>query len=136
MSEKLYKSHCNVPGHGMSCSMADDIYLDKRGLSKLRRKRSEKIIKEELADIFVSREYEPDQTDRMFRFGNAIPACDCDFCAEEYWKNRDRRQRQVYPRKRWRCPGMNGRTRKARRCCRRINCGSVKGVTTLTIVGR
>jgi len=94
MSEKLYKSHCSVPGHGMSCSMADDIYPGKKRLSKLRRKRLKKLTEEELAEIFASDECNHDQTDRMFRFGNAIPACDCDLCAEAYWDNWYRRQRR------------------------------------------
>jgi hypothetical protein len=54
MSEKLYKSHCLVPGHGTSCVVAADSYPDKKRLSKIRRKRSKEIIKKELALIFSS----------------------------------------------------------------------------------
>lgn len=49
MSEKLYKSHCRVPGHGTQCSVADDIYPSKKQLSKIRRRVAKKFIAHELS---------------------------------------------------------------------------------------
>ena len=46
MSEKLYKSHCRVPGHGTSCVVAKDIYPSKKQLSKIRRHADKKLILE------------------------------------------------------------------------------------------
>lgn len=56
MSEKLYKSHCDVPGHGMKCEVAEDIYPDKRGLAKLRRARDKEIIEIALTELIENQQ--------------------------------------------------------------------------------
>lgn len=48
MAEKLYRSRCSVPGHGTRCSVARDIYPDKKRLSKLRRQRANNEIRSEV----------------------------------------------------------------------------------------
>jgi hypothetical protein len=49
MSEKLYNSRCSVPGHGTRCVVAEEIYPDKKRLSKLRRQNDKKVILDELS---------------------------------------------------------------------------------------
>lgn len=49
MSEKLYTSHCSVPGHGTRCCVANEKYPSKKQLSKIRRRKSEKLIESELS---------------------------------------------------------------------------------------
>lgn len=61
MSEKLYKSHCSVSGHGTQCSVADDIYPSKKQLSKIRRRVAKKFIAYELS--MLDEEMESDKTD-------------------------------------------------------------------------
>lgn len=46
MAEKLYKTHCTVPGHGMKCEVAYDKHRHKKEVSKLRRRISKKECKE------------------------------------------------------------------------------------------
>jgi len=38
MTEKLYKCHCHVSGHGTRCEVAQDKKKGKKELSKLRRR--------------------------------------------------------------------------------------------------
>jgi hypothetical protein len=47
MAEKLYKTNCHVQGHGCRCCVSREKIPDKKRLSKLRRKKSKKIIQEE-----------------------------------------------------------------------------------------
>ena len=51
MPEKLYKSHCSVPGHGTRCCVANDIYPSKKQLSKLRRRAAKKFIARERIEV-------------------------------------------------------------------------------------